>query len=115
MRPIAGVIGCAAGVLLTAGAVLAQDAGIEQGRKVFAAQKCTTCHSIAGKGNKKGALDDVGSRLSAAEIRAWLVDPEGMAKKLKPPSTRKPPMKKKELSPGDLDALVGLLTSLKKA
>ena len=115
MRPIACVIVGAAAVLLTAGTVLAQDARIEQGRKVFAAQKCTTCHSIAGKGNKKGPLDDVGSKLSAAEIREWLVDPEGMAKKRKPPSTRKPPMKKKELPPGDLDALVALLTSLKKA
>lgn len=114
MRLISCVI-AAAGVLVTAGAVYAQDARVEQGMKVFAAQKCTTCHSIAGKGNKKGPLDAVGSKLSAAEIREWLVDPEGMAKKLKPPSTRKPPMKKKPLSPGDLDALVAMLTSLKKA
>ena len=115
MRLIVGLIGGAAGVLLTAGVVLAQDAKVEQGMKVFAAQKCTTCHSIAGKGNKKGPLDDVGSKLSAAEIRAWIVDPEGMAKKLQPPSTRKPPMKKKAIPAGDVDALVALLTSLKKA
>ena len=40
----------------------AQDA--KAGEKLFADQKCSVCHSIAGKGNAKGPLDDVGSRLS---------------------------------------------------
>src|SRR5690606_35675852 len=97
MKLVLSVIVVTAGTLLAAGPALAQDATAEKGKQVFAAQKCTTCHSIAGKGNKKGSLDDVGSRLSAAEIRAWLVDPEGMAKKRTPPSTRKPPMKKKPM------------------
>jgi mono/diheme cytochrome c family protein len=35
--------------------------------KVYADQKCATCHSIAGRGNAKGALDDIGSRLTADE------------------------------------------------
>ncbi len=44
--------------------VMAQDAKAA-GEKVYADQKCSVCHSIAGKGNAKGPLDDVGSRLSA--------------------------------------------------
>ena len=110
LSAIAGTVG----VLLTVAGAAAQDAQAEKGMQVFVAQKCTTCHSIAGRGNKKGSLDDVGSKLSEAEIRAWLVDPEGMAKKRTPPSTRKPPMKKKPMPAGDVDALVALLTTLKK-
>jgi mono/diheme cytochrome c family protein len=105
--------GLATAVLLTAGPALGQDAKAEQGMKVFAAQKCTMCHSIAGKGNKKGPLDEVGSKLTAAEIREWIVDPEGMQAKTK--TTRKPPMKKKPMPAGDVDALVALLTGLKKS
>ena len=105
--------GLATAALLTAGPALGQDAKAEQGMKVFAAQKCTMCHSIAGKGNKKGPLDEVGSKLTAAEIREWIVDPEGMQAKTNP--TRKPPMKKKPMPAGDVDALVALLTGLKKS
>ena len=43
----------------------AQDAKAK-GAQLFADQKCTLCHSIGDKGNKKGPLDDVGSKLSAA-------------------------------------------------
>jgi len=105
--------GLATAALLTAGPALGQDAKAEQGMKVFAAQKCTMCHSIAGKGNKKGPLDEVGSKLAAAEIREWIVDPEGIRAKTKP--TRKPPTKKKPMPAGDVDAPVALLTGLKKS
>jgi len=101
----------AATVLLTAAAAEAQSAK-EAGMKVFVAQKCTTCHAIAGQGNKKGALDEVGSKLTPAQIREWLVDPVGMTAKAK--ATRKPVMKKKPLSAADIDALVTLLAGLKK-
>jgi mono/diheme cytochrome c family protein len=47
-------------ILSVAGAApgAAQDAKA-QGEKVFADQKCTLCHSIGGKGNSKGPLDEV--------------------------------------------------------
>src|SRR5687768_10526712 len=51
--------------------VLPVSAGA-QGQKVFEAQKCSLCHSVAGKGNTKGALDDVGSKYSAADLKLWL-------------------------------------------
>lgn len=102
----------AAMVGLTAVTAAAQNAK-EAGLKVFVAQKCTTCHAIAGQGNKKGALDEVGSKLTPAQIREWLIDPVGMTAKTK--AARKPAMKKKPLSAADLDALVTLLAGLKKS
>ena len=80
-------------------------ASASRGQQVFEAQKCSLCHSVAGKGNKMGSLDGVGSKLTAEEIRAWLVSPIEMAKKHN--STRKPPMKSFVSLPGaDVDALV---------
>lgn len=91
----------------------AQDAKlVERGMKVYAEKKCANCHSIAGKGNKKGPMDEVGTKLSADEIREWLVDPIDMAKKAK--STRKPPMKASNLAKEDLDAVVAYMLTLKK-
>lgn len=97
--------------VLAAPALSAADQ-VEKGQQVYAAQKCSVCHSIAGKGNAKGSLDGVGSKLTAAEIKEWLVDPAGMTEKTKAP--RKPPMKVKALSAPDVDALVAYLSSLKK-
>ena len=59
----------------------AQDDAVKKGQEVYAAQKCSVCHSIAGKGSKTNPLDGVGTKLSADDIRAWIVDPVAMAKK----------------------------------
>lgn len=83
------------------------------GMKIFAAQKCTLCHSIAGKGNPKGPLDNVGRKLTPDEIRQWIVSPKEMAAKAK--ATRKPPMKVySNLTKQDVDALVAYLQTLKR-
>jgi mono/diheme cytochrome c family protein len=95
-------------------AAAAQDAAlIKKGEQVYAAQKCATCHSIAGKGKKTNPLDGVGGKLSADDIKQWIVDPKGMAAKAK--STKKPPMAAKytSLPAADLDALVAYMASLK--
>lgn len=91
-----------------------QDAkAVERGKAVFTEQKCTLCHSVAGKGNPKGSLDDVGTKLTADQIRQWLLTPKEMAEKEK--ATRKPPMQPyTKLSKTDLDALVAFLQTLKK-
>ena len=96
------------------GAAFAQaQAQIDRGMKVYADQKCATCHSVAGKGNQKGALDDVGSRLMPDAIREWIVNPAEMMKKTK--AERKPPMRAyPNLAKEDLDALVAYMVSLKK-
>lgn len=100
----------AVGLLLAAAG--RADAAPEDGARIFAAQKCAMCHSIAGKGNSKGSLDGVGTRLAAADVRLWLVSPKEMADKQK--AARKPPMKSFAALPKeDLDALVSYLMSLK--
>jgi mono/diheme cytochrome c family protein len=100
--------------LATTQFAFAQDkAQIERGMKAYTEQKCSICHSIAGKGNAKGALDNVGSKLMPEEIRAWLVNPAEMTKKTK--AERKPPMRAyANLSKEDLDGLVAYMSSLKK-
>lgn len=90
------------------------SARADKGMAVFVSQKCTQCHAVADKGNKKGSLDDVGSRLTSAQIREWITDPVAMAARTTPPPTRKPAMKKKPMSAGDVDALVTMLAALKK-
>lgn len=86
---------------------------IKQGEQVYAAQKCQTCHSIGGKGGKQSPLDGIGKKLTADEIRAWIVTPTEMTKKSG--STKKPPMPAKwgKLPAAELDALVAYLSSLK--
>jgi mono/diheme cytochrome c family protein len=94
------------------GLAAAQDARVQQGAKVYEAQKCGMCHSIAGKGNKKFPLDGVGRTLAESQIREWVVDPKAAAEKAK--STAKPPMKAyASLPAADLDALVAYVASLK--
>jgi mono/diheme cytochrome c family protein len=95
----------------------AQDADlVKKGQQLYAAQKCATCHSIAGQGQKspKGStLDGVGTKLSADDIRQWMLDPVGAAKKAK--STKKPvmPVKYSKLPAAEIDALVAYMQSLK--
>jgi mono/diheme cytochrome c family protein len=103
--------------LVLVGALAASPAhgqgDVKLGEKVYAEQKCAMCHSIQGKGNAKGPIDDVGSRLSADDLRAWIVDAPGMAAKTK--STRKPVMKAySALTKEQVDALVAYLQTLKK-
>jgi len=90
----------------------AQDPKVAKGEKVFTDQKCSLCHSVGGHGNAKGPLDDVGSKLSADEIRQWVTDAKGMTAKTK--ATRKPEMKQFNLPKDDVDAVVAYLQTLKK-
>ena len=109
MRSTIGGIVICVGLAATAAA---QDAKVAQGEKIFANQKCSLCHSIGDKGNKKGPLDGIGSKMSADEIRQWIVDSKGMTAKTK--ATRKPEMKAYTLPKDDVDALVAYLLTLKK-
>ena len=98
-------------VLACAASAAAQDLRAK-GEKAYADQKCSLCHSIAGKGNVKGPLDDVGDKLSAADLRAWIVDANAMTAKTG--AARKPAMKQYSLPKDDVDALVAYMSSLKK-
>jgi mono/diheme cytochrome c family protein len=106
----AAMVGC---VMLIGAAPLSAGQDLKaRGEKVFADQKCSVCHAVGGKGNAKGALDDVGSKISADDIRAWITDAKGMTAKTKAP--RKPEMKAYNLPKEDVDALVAYLSTLKK-
>jgi mono/diheme cytochrome c family protein len=97
-----------------AGLAAQEKTSAANGEKIYVAQKCSVCHAIAGKGNAKGPLDNVGSKLSEEEIRQWLIAPRVMAEKTK--STRKPLMPEyTKLPKADLDALIGYLRTLKKS
>lgn len=100
--------------LLGASPAIAQQTDlVAKGQAVYAAQKCSMCHSIAGKGQVKGPLDEVGGKLKASDIREWIVDPAKMTKEHN--ATRKPAMKAFSTLPKeDLEALVAYLSSLKK-
>ena len=82
---------------------------VAKGQKVYAAQHCSMCHSIAGKGNTKTPLDDVGSKMKAEEISKYITNP----KSVKADSKMKA---YPSLAGDDLDALVTyMLTLTKKA
>ncbi|HVZ20380.1 MAG TPA: cytochrome c [Vicinamibacterales bacterium] len=99
--------------MFAASAASAQNAAlVQKGQQVFKDQKCSICHAVAGVGNKKGPLDEIGTKLSADDIRMWITSAPDMAAKTK--ADRKPPMKAYTLSKDDLDALVAYLSSLKK-
>ena len=74
--------------------------------KVFN-QLCIACHSLGGQGGVVGsALDDVGSRLSYADLVPWLTDPQ----KIKPGTA----MPKLPLSRADIGELASFLSQMKQ-
>ena len=99
-------------LIVIAAASLASAQDTAKGQQLFADQRCNLCHAIAGKGNAKGSLDDVGSKLSADEIRMWISDAKSMTAKTK--AERKPAMRQYNLPKEDVDALVAYLSTLKK-
>ncbi len=110
MRRVLLVLVAAVVAVAFSGVARAQDVKAK-GEKLFTDQKCSMCHSIAGKGNKKLPLDDVGSKLKAEEIREWIVSPKTAAAKHKAPATMK---SYEKLPKEDVDALVAYLETLKK-
>jgi len=97
---------CGAMVLFSAGPL---GAGAEEGRKVFEAKKCITCHSL---GEEKGtmaqlggALEGVGGKREAAWLKGYLLDPKSQIPDAKMP--------KQTLTDKELEDLVEYLLSLK--
>lgn len=118
MRLAARLLGC--GVILTALAAplagreqKADQAQVEAGRKVYDQQKCASCHQIAKRGNSRFPLDGVGSKLTTAQLRAWMTDTARMEAALpRLPAIRMSEIKFR-LNTRELDALVAYLASLK--
>lgn len=104
---------CVAGLFALGVSSLASAQDAKKGEEVYTAQKCSTCHSIAGKGGKTSPLDGIGGKMSAADIKEWIVDPPAAIKKHN--STKKPPMPNRysKLPAGDVDSLVAYIQTLK--
>ena len=86
-------------------AIFSQGSAADQGKTVFAAQKCSLCHSIAGSGGGE-ALDGVGARLK----------PDDMRKRLKSPKEVKAGSEMKaypNLPEKDISSLIAYLQTLK--
>jgi mono/diheme cytochrome c family protein len=97
----------------TTGQAAAPTGTADRGATVYAAQKCSMCHALDGRGMAKGPLDGVGTKLTADEIRQWIVNPAEMTAKTN--ATRKPAMRAyPNLPKEDLDALVASLVAKKK-
>jgi mono/diheme cytochrome c family protein len=108
-------------VVLTGSGAAAQapDAKLaSEGKKLYATYKCDKCHQIDGRGSKKGPLDGVGAKLTAADIKKWLTNPADMEAKLekKPKGTdaMSYALKTKSIEPGEIDAIVAYIQTLTK-
>lgn len=102
--------------LISVPVVFAQDAAkVAAGKQAYTAQKCSTCHQIAGAGNKMFPLDGVGKKLSSADLKKWLTDSAAMEAKLpkKPPILMSSWLKSHKLSDADVASLVAYLETLK--
>lgn len=113
MKKILAVVAATLGVAMTPTLAIAGQDAAKRGQELYAAQKCQGCHAIGGKGYKANPLDGVGAKLSAADIRAWIVTPKEMATKAQ--SKAKPPMPDRyaKLPAADIDALVAYMQTLK--
>ena len=77
------------------------------GKQVVDEERCRTCHSIGGVGNRRHHLDGVGSRLTEQETRTWIIAPREMK-----PGVIKPAYG--HLPQAQIDALVKYIMSLKR-
>jgi cytochrome c2 len=100
-------------VAIASGVTLAaQDAKqVEEGKKVYEVYNCNKCHRIGGTSTKLQPLDGVATKLTADEIHKWLVSPDEMTAKLKKKPVTK--MKKQDFKPGEVEALMAYLSTLK--
>jgi cytochrome c len=89
----------------------AQDAKqVEAGKKLYETYNCKKCHKIGDVG-KLTTLDGVATKLTAEDIRKWLVSPDEMTAKLK--KKPKVKMKKQDYKPGEVEVMMAYLLTLK--
>jgi mono/diheme cytochrome c family protein len=90
-------------------AATAESDAVARGRVVYAEQNCGSCHSIAGRGNPRHPLDDVGLPGSDAKL-ADLITGTGIPGLGEAVARRK--AKYRDLPAQDLQALEAYLLSL---
>lgn len=92
--------------------IAAPAANVERGRGIYGQQKCATCHSIAGEGNPRNPLDGAGTRWDANELRDWVTG-DGVAREVLSQAIIKRKQRYKNITEGDMNALVAYLSELK--
>ncbi len=90
---------------------LGQEPGAA-GRESFKSLGCSTCHSIAGAGNPRHPLDEVGSRWTAEQLRAWITG-TGFAAERLPATTVARKQRYTSIPPEQMDAIIAFLSALK--
>jgi cytochrome c2 len=94
--------------LVSAPAAAQDRALVAKGQDLTVKNKCSMCHLVAGKGGKIGQpLDGVAERFDTAALRRILTDP---AKEFPDAKVK---MTKVAWAPGDTDAVVAYLQTLK--
>ena len=84
---------------------------VERGRAVYDAQKCATCHSIAGEGNPRNPLDGVASRWDASELRDWITG-TGVAAEVLSAAVVSRKQRYQSIPAAELNGLVAYLSGL---
>jgi mono/diheme cytochrome c family protein len=110
--PAPGVTPDAASPAAAAASVVTAEDSI-RGRALFASKGCQRCHSVAGEGNARNALDGVGARRTPAELRAWTIGAEALADSL-PPSAFRAKQAFQQMRAEELGPLITYLSSLKQ-
>ncbi len=78
MKIVIGIWGMGVLALFCTALAFSPETAADHGKEVYAAQKCAMCHSIAGVGGKMKALDGVGSKVKAEDIKKWIKTPKAM-------------------------------------
>ena len=93
-------------LILFVGAItFSQGSADDQGKAVYAAQKCSVCHSIAGSGGGE-ALDGVGARFKPDDMRKRIRAPKDVKSDSEMKAYRNLPEK-------DIGSLIAYLMTLK--
>ena len=117
MKRLAGLT--IAAVLLSGAAVVWAQGDpklVDAGKKLYDANKCSQCHTIAGKGGtltKLYPLHGVAAK-PVADIKKWLTAPAEMEAKLEKKPTMTMSSKKYAFKDAEVDALVAYMLTLKK-
>ncbi len=108
LRP--GLIICTLGLLAAAAAPVHGQSPAAKGKALTVDHKCAMCHVLEGKGGKLStSLDGIAARRDDAALRRILTDPQAVF----PDARIKMP--RVTWKPGELDAVVAYLSSLKAA
>lgn len=87
---------------------------IDRGRTIFGQQGCASCHSVAGAGNPRYPLDNIGSRMQVDDLREWVTGTGPATNRLSSAVTRRK-QRYRNLPEDDMGSLVLYLSSLQDA